>query len=131
MKHGARQASTGLYVRGSSGLQLRDQRVRKLVSRMRVAMHWIEDSDLPVCRQWAEIEVLASRVYAELRDRGVVNAEGEPRRLLSEFRQLRQTQLAFERELGMTPSSRQALRATGARTPIDLAAQLVRTDEED
>lgn len=30
-----RRARTGLYVKGSNGLKLRDQRVRKLVQRMR------------------------------------------------------------------------------------------------
>lgn len=78
----SRQASTGIYVRGSRGLQLRDQRVRKLVSRMRTAMPWLEDSDLPACRAWSELEVLASRAYGELLDNGLVNEHGQPRNMI-------------------------------------------------
>jgi hypothetical protein len=54
--------------------------------------------------------VLVSKVYAELRDHGFASAEGEPERLLSEFRKLRATQLTFQREWGMTPASRAAIR---------------------
>ena len=40
---------------------------------------------------------------------GITTGQGEPRRLLSEYRQLRATQLAYARELAMTPQAHRAL----------------------
>ena len=53
-------------------------------------MRWLEPSDRPACHAWAELEVLATRVSAELRDQGLLNAQGEARRLLHDYPQLRQ-----------------------------------------
>lgn len=70
---------------------------------MCAAMPWIEQSDVPACRAWAELEILSAMVFVELDHNGILNAQGQPRRLLSEFQRLRQVQLSYERELGMTP----------------------------
>ena len=125
-----KRAYTGLYVRSKTGVKLRDETTRRLVRKMRVAMPWLEDSDLPVCRSWAELEVLGSRVYAELRNRGVIGAEGDARRLLNDYRTLRATQLAFARELGMTPAARMALKTSGTRAAFDLAAAMAQDPED-
>jgi hypothetical protein len=101
---------TGLYVRATSGTRLRDRRVGRLVAKVREVLPWLGIEDEPAIRGWAQLEVLATLVFADLRTRGIVNAQGEPRRLVTEFRHLRQAQLAYERELGMTPSARAALR---------------------
>ena len=128
--NGAQKAlKPGLYVRSSNGLKLRDRKVQKLVRSMRIAMPWLEDSDVPACRAWAQMEILADTAFAVLRQVFIVNKEGEPRRLLTDFRQLRQAQLAYERELGMTPAARMSIRANGTRAALDLAAQLAETDE--
>jgi hypothetical protein len=91
---------------------------------MRAVMPWLEEADAPTCRTWAE---LASRVYAALRDQGVLNPEGEARRLLDDYRKLRQTQAIFTRELGMTPAARQALKANSKAT-FDLAPAFAAED---
>jgi len=57
---------------------------------------------------------------------GLLNAEGEPRRLLTDFRQLRQVQLSYERELGMTPAARMAIKASGTRAALDLVAMMAK-----
>ncbi len=80
--------------------------MRRLVRKLRVEMPWIAQADLPACRAWAELEILGSRAFAELDANGITNEAGEPRRLLGEFRQLRQAQLAYERELELTPAAR-------------------------
>lgn len=49
---------------------------------------------------------------------------------VSEFRQLRQAQLAYEREPGMTPTARMALKANGTRAEVDLAAALAQGDRQ-
>jgi hypothetical protein len=118
---GSRRARTGLYVKGANGRRLRDQRVRRLVQKMRDAMPWLDDAAfLPACRAWAEFEILSSIVFAELRRGGVVNKGGEARRLLNDYRLLRQTQLGYERELGMTPAAKDALHQPGGRTERDV-----------
>lgn len=101
---------SGLYVKAPNGLKLRHRKVRRLVTKMRASMPWLADADQPACRAWAELELLGARAFAELETNGITTAKGEPRRLLAEFRQLRQAQLAYERDLGMTPSARMSLR---------------------
>jgi hypothetical protein len=94
-------------------------------------MRWLVPSDLPACRSWAELELLGARVFADLERNGVTNAQGEPRRLLGDLRQLRQVQLAYERELGMTPASRLALRVDDSRARnLDVAAELAELHRE-
>jgi len=93
-------------------------------------MAWLEPSDVPAARAWAELEILGAIIFAELITNGIGNADGEPRRLLTEFRQLRQVQLAYERELGMTPAARVAIKANGTKAALDIAAALARNDGE-
>jgi hypothetical protein len=123
--------TSGLYVRGEKNLGRRDQRVRRLTRKMRVCMPWLADSDLPACRGWAEMEVLANRAYAILSSVPLINKDGEPLRLLTDFRQLRQAQIVYARELGMTPSARAQLRLSADSEAFDLAAAAQLTDATD
>jgi hypothetical protein len=93
-------------------------------------MPWIDDSDAPACRAWAQLEILSDQAYAVLRTVGILNREGEPRRLLTDIRQLRQAQLAYARELGMTPAARMAIKANGTNAALDLAAAMAAGDAE-
>lgn len=70
------------------------------------------------------MEILSSTVFAILTKINVINGEGEPRRLLSEHRQLKLAQLAYERELGMTPAARMAIKVNGTEAALDLAAAI-------
>lgn len=123
-------AATGLYLKSADGLRIRHRKVRRLVQKMRILMPWLEPSDIPCARAWAELEILGANVFAELIANGVSNHEGEPRRLLTELRQLRQTQLAYERELGMTPAARVAIKASGTRAALDLVAMMSSDEKE-
>jgi hypothetical protein len=100
---------SGLYVRSENGRRVRDRKVRRLTQKMRHCMSWLAPSDDPACRAWAELEILASTVFADLVSNGHTTAAGDPRRLLSEYRGLRGLQLAYEKELGMTPAARAGL----------------------
>ena len=126
-----RHASSGLYIKAENGMKLRHRRIRRLVEKMRVTMIWLEPSDLPAARAWAELEILGANVFAELAANGVTNPQGEPRRLLTELRQLRQAQLAYARELGMTPAARMAIKANGTRAAVDLAAAMASVGEQE
>ena len=74
--------------------------------------------------------MLATIAYAELRDRGLGNGHSEARRLLDDYRKLRQTQIALSRELGMTPLARMALKV-GRTSGDDLAAALAKPNSID
>jgi hypothetical protein len=123
------RASTGLYVRAQPGLKLRDKKVERLARKMRGVMPWLEPSDMPAARAWAEFEYLAGQVYAALRGFGVLNREGEARRLLDDYRKLRQTQVVLARELGMTPAARMAIKANGTKAALDLAAAMATAED--
>jgi hypothetical protein len=117
-------AHTGLYVKAANGVRLRDRKVQRLVRKMQSVTPWLEEADVPACRGWAELEILSSTVFAELKRGGVLNKDGEERRLLNDYRGLRQTQLSYERELGMTPAARLAIKADGTRAALDLVAAM-------
>lgn len=87
-------------------------------------MPWLEPADGPACHAWAEIEYLCGIVYARLIANGVVNNKGEARRLLTDYRQLRQTQMLYSDALGMNPASRIAIKADATSAAIDLAAAM-------
>jgi len=122
----------GLYIRSESGMRVRYRKVRRLVERMRTCMPWLADSDVPACRAWAELEYLGARMFAELEKGGIVTPDGEPRRLVTELRQLRQAQVAIARELGMTPAARMSLRVDDSRArSLDAVRRLHQAEGED
>lgn len=101
----------GLYVKSPNGRILRDRRVRRLVRKMYAACPWLDLYDETTLRAWAEIEIMLAAVSADLRSNGVSGPGGEPRKLLTEYRMLRSTQLQFARELRLPSSTRQKARA--------------------
>jgi hypothetical protein len=123
--------TTGLYVQSAPGLRRRDQAVRRLVRKMRNVMPWLTDADAVTCRSWAEIEILASRAYMILSTVGLINRDGQPLRLLGDFRLLRQTQLSYANALAMTPSARAQLRLTEDNGSFDLAQIASETQNTD
>lgn len=115
---------TGLYIKSPNGRALRDRSVQRLVRKMMKFMPWLQPSDYPAMRAFAELEILASTVFAELKRNGILSKDGEGRRLLNDYRALRLAQLAHQKELGMTPASRSMLAASPDKD--DLASALAR-----
>src|SRR4051812_36796781 len=103
-----------------SAMEIRARRVGRFVRRLRVGLPWLTDADVPAAKHWAELEVLGTEVFAKLQTAGIVNAEGEPRRLLDSHRQIRMAQLGIEKELGMTPKARAELRSSRAAIPAEV-----------
>jgi hypothetical protein len=68
------------------------------------------------------MEMLADRAYAELRERGVLNTEGEPRRLFGDYVKLRRAQLPYSMALGLTPAGRIAIKAGATDAALDLVS---------
>jgi hypothetical protein len=114
--------TSGLYVRARNGLQLRDEKVRRLARSVRAALPWLTDADQPTVRGWSQLEVLADQAFAVLRVAGITSNGTEPRRLLTDFRQLKIAQLAYAQALGMSPAARLAIQVAGEDKAVDLAA---------
>jgi hypothetical protein len=70
------------------------------------------------------MEFLCGQIYAALRGFGVLNKDGETRRLFHDYRQMRQSQAMLSAQLGMTPISRMTLRASSDGAALDLAAHV-------
>jgi hypothetical protein len=118
---GSKQSETGLYIRSQNGLVLRDRRVQRLVAKMKRVMPWLQPSDIPAARRWAQLDVMIEMGHAMLRRDGLLNQDQEPRRLLSDVRCLMQTQLMYARELGMTPLARLQIKANQTTAALDIA----------
>lgn len=117
----------GLSGSSARAVRLRNARTQRTVRRMQKLMPWIEPSDMPAVRAWAELELIGACVFDELMQRGLFTQprKGKPggavSPLLAELRNIRRAQLQFEQALGMTPMSRQMLRTSG-RPAFDLVA---------
>jgi phage terminase small subunit len=74
------------------------------------------------------LELLATVIYARLRDEGLITESGEPKKLLGEYRSVRHSQLAIAKELGLTPAARRQLAESGKG--LDLAAEFAKVAEE-
>lgn len=118
----------GLYARSPRALELRDRRVQRMARRLRLLCPWLEPSDAPQLRAFCQLEVLATRVYAVLTAEGVLTGQGDGKKLVAEYRQLRATQSGIASTLGLTPASRRAIKM---RKGFDLAAEFSRIDNAD
>jgi hypothetical protein len=93
----------------SEAVKRRTRGVVALMQRMRTIAPWLQDSDLPVLRGFAELEYLARRVFTLLREEGLLNDKRDAKRLLSEYRSLRTAQAGIAAQLGLTPVARREL----------------------
>lgn len=97
--------------------------------RLRVVAPWLEPSDESTARAYCELEILSASIFARLSETGPtkLTADGrdlEVRRLVDAHRQMKQAQLAYARELGLTPLSRTTLKL-GTRNVFDLPAAMI------
>ena len=76
---------------------------------------WAQESDAYTIRSFARVLLLQDKIVAELGERGIVQDNGEPRRLVGELRQTLQLGLSFASALGLTPQARAALGVSVAK----------------
>jgi hypothetical protein len=97
---------------------------------MKGSMPWLEPADMPAMRAWAEMEIIGAALFNVLVEKGAVDENGRPRdHLLTHLRLYRQSQLAYESQLGMTPAARMTIKANGRRAPFDLAAAMAAPED--
>jgi len=56
----------------------------------------LSKADYPTLRSWAELEIVGSQLFANLTGESPFRKDGEPRRLLAEYRLLKMAQLSYE-----------------------------------
>ncbi len=120
----AKRQAPRLYTRGAKGVRIRDERTRRLARRIINACPWMIDTDQPLVRGFAQLEILSEEAYAKIIAEGIINAEGTPHKLLSEFRSLRRVQADIAGRLGLSPRDRaqmQSVSTSAAIEGIDLA----------
>ncbi|MHB8689323.1 MAG: hypothetical protein ACYDB4_19380 [Candidatus Dormibacteraceae bacterium] len=111
----------GLQAKSSSALRVRNYRTTRLLTRLQEIMadlgRPIQEAELPASRAWAQLEVLATDLFAALQ----AGRGGE--KALEQYLAVRRLQLTYANALGLTPAARAALAAT-VTGAIGLAAQL-------
>ena len=129
----------GYYARSPSALEIRGRKVARLMRRLRVVAPWLEPSDESTARAYCELEILSAAIFASLATSGGLGVtkltkdgkDLEVRRLVDAHRQMKQTQLAYARELGLTPLARAQLKVNGTRAAFDLPGSMARANAED
>jgi hypothetical protein len=91
----------GLYAT-TSAARLRQRRLRNKVSRLRRDYPALADKPRHLVARYCEVETLTSSIWNALFEQGPVNNDGEPRRLLSEYRLLLAELRALADTLGIT-----------------------------
>lgn len=127
IKHGA-------YARSESALEIRGRKVARLMRRLRIVAPWLEPSDESTMRAYCELEILSASIFASLATTGTtkITVDGkdvEVRRLVDAHRQMKQAQLAYARELGLTPLARAALKVAGSKAAFDLPSAMSAPEE--
>ena len=69
-------------------------------------------------------------IFAALTKLGLLNGKAEARQLVDQHRRIKLAQLAYARELGLSPASRMAIKATGTRAAFDLPGSMARAATE-
>ena len=116
---------SGFCSHSTNELSLRARSVRRLVNKAYAVCPWLTETDAPTVRAWAEVVKLKAIAFNALERAGIYRVNGDDiigRRLLTDYRQLSQVELAYAKELGFTPASRAAMRLD-VLTGDDLAAR--------
>ncbi len=90
----------GVYGKSDDVLRLRYRKVRRRVRKLRDATPGPWDPYLGErAAVWAELDLLCAGAFADLTEKGATTPDGEPRRLLAEYRLLREQQGAIRAEM--------------------------------
>ena len=111
-----------------SPFEVRRRRIGHIIRRLRVVAPWLELSDLATSRAWCELEVIGAELFAKILERGVENGD-EVRAIVDAHGRVRQRQLAYARQLGLTVAARKALRASG-KPAFDIIAEIAKGDDD-
>jgi hypothetical protein len=97
----------GRYVKAPGGLRLRNRRVRKVKARLRQTLSWVQQSDDAALTGWCECHLITGALFPK--------ALAGDAAAIDLWRRTKALQLAYEKELGLTPASRAELGLTTAQ----------------
>jgi hypothetical protein len=102
-RHQRQQAAVkhGLYAT-TSAARLRQRRLRNKVTRLRRDYPALVDKPRHLVARYCEVETLTASIWNALFEQGPVSNDGEPRRLLSEYRLLLAELRSLADTLGIT-----------------------------
>ncbi len=105
----------------------RDEQIRRGVRKARrLAPHLDNPVFLPLLQSFCCISLLLERGYQSLRDRSLLDDEGELCASIDVVRRLAETQTRLAEKLGLTPAT---LRAMGKEKVIDLPAEMAEVSD--
>jgi len=114
---------TGVYARSPKATRLRDNQVRFYVRKLRSQCPWLQKQDSFLVIQFCRLQLLSDRVYSALRESELINGKGESKRLLQDFRRLALGCAQIAAQLGLSPASRMAIKASSTNAALDLVGQ--------
>jgi hypothetical protein len=100
----------GLYARSRQATRTRHYRAGRLLSRLQ-DLKQLDEVQIPAARAWCEHEILATDAYAALMHEQAEGAE-QNEKLLDMYLRIRSRQLAYAKELGLTPAASAQLAST-------------------
>ena len=108
-----------------AGTSARNRRVSRLMARFFDEVPWLMPTDVPSVKNYCELEVLSSEIFACLPLDLELAKDSGIRDLLTEFRRLKAQQQSVANSLGLSARSRMEMGLTAAQASAhDLAAQL-------
>ena len=123
----------GLYTRDKNALKLRARAVRRLVAKAYDLCPWLTPTDWSTVQAWAETVKLKAVCFVALERTNPYredNGDLVGRRLLQDYMRLGSLELAFAKEIGLTPAARVSMGVDLAKG-LDLAAQAARLRAEE
>lgn len=113
-------------VSNQKAIARRTRGINALMAKLRTIAPWLQDTDLPVLRGFAELEWLARRVFALLKEEGILSPKtNDVKKLVSEYRSLRSAQASIASQLGLTPMARREL-TTKLADGFDFAVEMTK-----
>lgn len=112
-------------------IRSRDRKVRELVVDLFARCDWLSAPDAYAATRLCHLYRKIERLGADLEDRGLFKADGDPRKAITEWRQLMAEARAHEAALGITAVARAQLGVDVMRgRALDAAAEVQRMKAE-
>jgi hypothetical protein len=131
---GARVQS-GAYAKKTAS-QVRASKIRRTIEYLRKVCPWLQQSDLPALRMYAELEIIGVQLFAALVDADgtfKVTSTGDDgqviaKRLIDDHRKNRLAANALANALGLTPLARRQIKSKAADDAVDIVGEMARAE---
>jgi len=118
------------YGKSEPAIAARNQAVWRLANRIRRDAPWLTESDYFLLRRFCRLEMLARIIDNHFTVDGILDKEGDAKRLVSEYRAITATQQKLAESLGLTPETRLKLIKERRGGGIDIVAEYALEDDQ-